>query len=191
VPSRPLVSSSSSKSRLRLRSASTLALSLHSVYQHRHVDCAAVHEGLVLLIHSVWRWIMTCDRRHWSRMWLVSNNRHLNVTYLLVSTCNFSLNINFGFCLFSLSDSAFQIRTSCAMRAQLRSWSQVLVRIPTHFQHSPVPFTLSKGWAGPGPTHFCWPLTLALLGRAKPSWPWPRANRVGSGPTLALGNTIF
>jgi len=42
--------------------------------------------------------------------------------------------------LVSASSSVWlsQIRTLCAMRAQLRSWSQVLVRLPTRFRHSPV-----------------------------------------------------
>ena len=40
--------------------------------------------------------------------------------------------------------------------------------------------TLSKGRAGPGPTHFSWPLTLALEGRVTLSWPWP-------GVTLTRG----
>ena len=31
--------------------------------------------------------------------------------------------------------------------------------------------TVSTGRAGPGPAHFCWPLTLALPGRANLSWP--------------------
>jgi len=30
------------------------------------------------------------------------------------------------------------------MRAQLRSWSQVLVCIPTHFRHSSVPFRITR-----------------------------------------------
>ena len=55
----------------------------------------------------------------------------------------------------------------------------------------PVLSTLSKGRAGPGSTHFCWPLALALRVRPifagpGPGSAWPQASRAGSGPTLTL-----
>ena len=47
--------------------------------------------------------------------------------------------------------------------------------------------TPSKGLAGPGSTHFCWPLALALrvgpiFAGPGPGSAWPQASRAGSGP---------
>ena len=58
------------------------------------------------------------------------------------------------------------------------------------FDDSEVPIkaviTLSKGQAGPGLTHFCWPLALALrvgpmFAGPGPGSAWPRASRARSG----------
>ena len=87
VPSCPLVSSLS-KSRLCLHLASTLALSPHLYSINKWTVLQFIKD--LSYWFSVWHWIMMCDRCHWSRMWLVSNNRHLNITKCASTSSPFS-----------------------------------------------------------------------------------------------------